>query len=304
MDAVAQTWFNEGVALYEKGDYPRAISAFDKAIAIDPDMAEVWNNRGLALIQTEQYREALRSIDKAIALHPGYDNAKKARKIVLELIKEPEAGAAPGAAGAPGTAASPAPDGAGKKPSKLFVATVLIFMVVAVCGIVAVKGMHDSGGPALPIFSTPTTLPTTVPTAVPTTIPTPTPVPTPTLPVVPSTGVWAEIIYDQFYSGSVGTPGSQQQLSGAQQVMQNTGDRFYRIPAVNDGLVTASVKKNDGSGDKLTVKIYKDGTLIKSDSTTLPYGTLDVTVVIPASVVTPVAGNNTETGTVPAAAGA
>lgn len=93
----AQTWFNEGVALYEKGDYRRAITAFDKAIAIDPTMAEVWNNRGLALIQTDQYQEALQSINKALSFHPGYDNAQKAKRIVLDLLKEPEnADTAPG----------------------------------------------------------------------------------------------------------------------------------------------------------------------------------------------------------------
>ncbi len=119
----AQKWFSEGVALYEKGDYRRAITAFDKAIAIDPTVAEVWNNRGLALIQTEQYQEALRSINKALFLHPGYDNARKAKRIVLDLLKEPEpADTAPGPAGAPLTDASIAPDGAGKRPSKLFVA--------------------------------------------------------------------------------------------------------------------------------------------------------------------------------------
>ena len=134
-------------------------------------------------------------------------------------------------------------------------------------------------------------------------MPTPTPVPTPTLPVCTVFRVWVEIIYDQYCSGSVGIPGNQQQLAGDQRVMPNTGDRFYPIPA-NSGFVTASVRKNDGSGDKLTVKIYKDGTLIKSDSTTLPYGTLDVTVVIlPASVATSAAGNSTETGTVPAVPG-
>ncbi len=52
-------------------------------------------------------------------------------------------------------------------------------MVVAICGIVAIKGMHESGGPLLPVFSPQTTIPATVPTP----IPTPTPVPTPTLPV-------------------------------------------------------------------------------------------------------------------------
>ena len=44
----AQTWFKQGVALYEKGDYRRAITAFDKAIALDSSLAEAWNNRGLS----------------------------------------------------------------------------------------------------------------------------------------------------------------------------------------------------------------------------------------------------------------
>ena len=52
----AARWFEEGVALYEKGYYRRAITAFDKSIAIDPAIAEVWNNRGLALVQADQYR--------------------------------------------------------------------------------------------------------------------------------------------------------------------------------------------------------------------------------------------------------
>ncbi len=35
----AQKWFSEGVALFEKGEYRRAVAAFDKAGAIDPAMA-------------------------------------------------------------------------------------------------------------------------------------------------------------------------------------------------------------------------------------------------------------------------
>ncbi len=84
--------------------------------------------------------------------------------------------------------------------------------------------------------------------------------------------------------------------------MPNTGDHFYSIPA-NDGLVTASIRKNDGSGDKLTVKIYKDGVLFRTDSTMLPYGTLDVVATIPASVAASVAVTGTENVTVPGVSG-
>jgi hypothetical protein len=294
----AKKWFSEGVALYEKGDYRHAITAFDKAIAIDPTVAEIWNNRGLALIQTEQYQESLKSINKALSLHPGYDNARKAKRIVLDLLKEPEsADTAPGPAGSPAPKNPAAPE---RKRSKTFTIVVIVIMVIAVGGLLVVKNMQNPAGTFL--HAAPTPEPTTVPTPVPTVVETP--IPTPTLPVVPPSGVWVEIIYDQFYSGSVGTPGNQQVVAGSQQVMPNTGDHFYRVPAANDGLVTASVQKNDGSGDKLTVKVYKDGTLVKTDSTTLPYGILDVVADIPASVVTSVASNSTGNVTDQAPAGA
>jgi len=296
--ADSEKWFTEGVALYEKGNYRRAIAAFDKAIAIDPTQAEVWNNRGLCLIQMERYPEALQSIDKALSFNPGYENAKKAKKIVLELQKEPEtAGNISEPADTPLPQVPAAPE---RKPSKIITVIIVVIFIIAVSGIMVLKNMQGPAGFSL--FTTPTPEVTTIPVVV-TAVITATPVPTPTLPVVPSSGVWVEIIYDHFYSGSVGTPGNLQEVSGSQQVMPNTGDHFYPI-AKNSGFVTATIRKNDGSGDKLTVKVYKDGTLIKSDSTTIPNGVLYVQAVIPASVATPVAGNSTENVTVPAAAGA
>ncbi|MFY9749989.1 MAG: hypothetical protein WAJ89_05110, partial [Methanoregula sp.] len=107
---------------------------------------------------------------------------------------------------------------------------------------------------------------------------------------------------DQYYSGSVGTPSTQQQLSGSLQMKPNTGTQFYQIPQ-NDGFITASVRKNDGSGDNLTVSIYVDGTLVKTTSTTTPYGVLDVTAVLPPTGASPVV-NNSGSINLPAGTGA
>jgi hypothetical protein len=107
-----------------------------------------------------------------------------------------------------------------------------------------------------------------------------------------------EIIYDQYYSGTVGTPGNQQMVSGSQQRVPNTGDQFYQISR-NDGYVTASLHKNDGSGDKMTVNIYKDGILVKTDSTTLPNGDLYVQAVLATPSSPLPAGNSAENVAVP-----
>ncbi|MFY9982158.1 MAG: tetratricopeptide repeat protein [Methanoregula sp.] len=293
----AQTWFKEGVALYEKGDYRRATAAFDKAIAIDPTMAEVWNNRGLSLIQTGDYQDALKSINKALSINPYYENARKAKRIVLGLVKEP--GTADGASGgSAGFRQPPVPSAPEGKSSRGLTIAIVAILVIAACGMVIVKDMQGTGS-ILP-FATPT--PTPAPTPVPTPLPTVTPVPTPTVPVVPASGVWVEITYDQYYSGSVGTPSTQQQLSGSLQMKPNTGTQFYQIPQ-NDGFITASVRKNDGSGDNLTVSIYVDGTLVKTTSTTTPYGVLDVTAVLPPTGASPVV-NNSGSINLPAGTGA
>lgn len=83
----SRDWFEQGVTLFEKGKYSRAIAAFDRALEINPSMYEAWNNRGLSLIHTEDYQEALISFNKVLNLNPGHENAKKAKKIVLERLE-------------------------------------------------------------------------------------------------------------------------------------------------------------------------------------------------------------------------
>jgi hypothetical protein len=282
----AQKWFSDGVALYEKGDYRRAIAAFDKAGALDPSMAQVWNNRGLALVQLGKYDEALHSIEKAIALDPGYEHARQAKKIVLDLKN------GNGSAGAGPEQGDASPSGSGGRRTVYIAVAAAVIVVAALFGLVLIKG--GTGLAGIPGLSTPTptptaTLPVTTPVPVSpafTQVSTPTPVPAPTPKLIPQSGVWIEIEYDQYYSGAVGIPGNLQQLSGPRQVRPNTGDQFYQIPR-NDGVVTATVSKNDGSGDRLTVTVYSRGVMIKNESTILPYSTIDLLATIPIVTPTP-----------------
>ena len=283
----AQSLFAEGVALYGKGDYRRAITAFDRALALDPKLTEAWNNRGLAQIQVGDYSGALQSINHALALDPGHEHARKAKKVVQGLIGD--AGGAPSSVdGDPASPGAPAPE---KTRPWIVIIAVAMIVLAGLAGLVSLSHSGGSGG-ILP-FATPTPVPTTIPIPTPTPLPTATPVPTPTPSRIPQSGVWVEVSYDQLFSGTVGTPGSQQQLAGSLQIKPNTGDQFYQIPIANGGYVTASVDKNDGSGDNLTVNVYSDGTLVQTASTTLPYGTLDVTATIPTATPTPSSDSST-----------
>jgi hypothetical protein len=209
----------------------------------------------------------------------------------VEPAKETPAESAPGAEPAPEPAPAglvippmptfptipPVPETPRKKPSRVIATAIIVIVIIAVVavgGFVLIKNMHTNTTVVPPVT---TAMPTTQPT-----VPTPTaaPVVTTAIPTVsqtpatsvPQTGVWVEIIYDQTYTGSVGLPGDQVQVS-------DTGDHYYRIPTEN-GVVAVSVQKNDGSADELKVNLFNNGVLVKTDSTTIPYGNVDMQVAL------------------------
>jgi len=166
----------------------------------------------------------------------------------------------------------PVPAAPRKKRTPVLTVAIILIVIIAVAagGLMVMKNMQ-SNTEVIPVTTTIPTTATTMPT------PTPTPVVTtivttaePTTPqvLIPTTGVWAEIIYDKTYSGLVGTPGSQVTVT-------DTGDHFYVIPT-SEGTVAISIKKTDGSGDELKVIVYKAGTAIKTVSTTTPNGRIDL----------------------------
>ena len=110
--------------------------------------------------------------------------------------------------------------------------------------------------------------------------------------LIPQTGVWVRVIYDGNFAGSVGAPGRFREISGSK-------DQFFQIPA-KDEVVTASVTKEDNSGNPITVEIYNEGTMVKTATITKPKGTLDLDVnlknTVPAAVTSTVTAVN---GTAP-----
>ena len=59
---------NQGLDYNYKGEYHKAIIAFDKAIELDPDLAIAYNNRGWSYLELGQYEQAITDCDEAIEL--------------------------------------------------------------------------------------------------------------------------------------------------------------------------------------------------------------------------------------------
>jgi len=66
----ANEWFDKGYNYAINNEYDKAIEAYTKAIALDPNYAAAYNNRGSAYDDKGQYDRAIEDYNKAIALDP------------------------------------------------------------------------------------------------------------------------------------------------------------------------------------------------------------------------------------------
>ncbi len=60
----------EGNEHYRKGQLAEAVTAYNQALAVDPENPEAWNNKGLILAVAGNYKEALKCHLKAVDLDP------------------------------------------------------------------------------------------------------------------------------------------------------------------------------------------------------------------------------------------
>jgi tetratricopeptide (TPR) repeat protein len=65
-----EDWFNQGLQSASRGELEQAITAWDKALELDPNLAQAWHNRGSALGHLGRLEESLASFERAIAINP------------------------------------------------------------------------------------------------------------------------------------------------------------------------------------------------------------------------------------------
>jgi hypothetical protein len=192
---------------------------------------------------------------------------------VLPNAESPVASTQEPAAGEPESPPPhPVPGTAGKKPNYLAIAILIIAILPILAGLVIVANIMSgpSGGPAptTPIITVATTIPTLPPQSTHTPVVTQTIIPGPTEVMIPPNGVWVRASYPGTYIGLIGTPGNQLEVSG-------TGDKFYPI-STSDGIVAAALQKMDGSGDKIILEVYKNGVMLKRESSVTPKGIVEI----------------------------
>ncbi|WAC04472.1 MAG: zinc ribbon domain-containing protein [Methanoregula sp.] len=89
---------------------------------------------------------------------------------------------------------------------------------------------------------------------------------------IPAKGVWVRVSYIGMWTGSYGTADALKSVTGS-------GEYLYEVENPNT-TIQATFQRADTSSrpHELVVGIYKNGVLIKQGVTTVPHGTVDITV--------------------------
>jgi hypothetical protein len=252
-------------------------------------------NQPYPLVPKQQYQPVAHGEEPVAAPvqeAPGPDTADPA----ASEVKWPVLGSAAQPPEAPGAAAEspqvppPVPEAAPRSKKPILIGVIAIVIIAIIAAVFIFANPLGGGGTAAPeVTPTPvvTTVTTTAPATTKVTVVKTTAVPETTTAAtsgsqmaVPASGVWVHILYANEFKGTAGTAGNQAEVSG-------TVEKFYQVPT-SEGVVVASIQKQDGSAEKLTVEVYKDGELIVSKSAVTPKGVVEVMADLkPASTPTP-----------------
>ncbi|OPY39294.1 MAG: hypothetical protein A4E35_00064 [Methanoregula sp. PtaU1.Bin051] len=238
-----------------------------------------------------------------IPAEAGGSTASQVKSIIPEVFLRKDLPHQP-VPGAPQVPVPPPVRSSAPKSHMLTIAIVII-LIIAVAGgafyywnYMRAPGPAEGEGtgitPTMTISLTPTATP--VPTTV-KAVETTQATPAQTQVLIPQTGVWVRVIYSGQFKGTVGTAADQSPVN-------DTGDKFYAI-ATSEGIVQASIQKRDGSGEELVVEVYKNGSLVKRQTTTVPKGVIDLqvnlkppaTTTVPTTKPTTPAANTTAVNT-------
>ena len=76
-------WIDLGNLYFDTGNYEKAITAYNKALELNPNNANVMNDLGVMYRRTGQPKKAIEAFDKAIKIDPGHETVRFNKGIVL-----------------------------------------------------------------------------------------------------------------------------------------------------------------------------------------------------------------------------
>lgn len=84
------SWIDQGQYLLTKKQYPEALTAFYRAIALDENHSEAWIGCGRVLQQMEEYDRAIAALDRALNINPNSSMASIVRGLIYKQAERYE----------------------------------------------------------------------------------------------------------------------------------------------------------------------------------------------------------------------
>lgn len=85
---LAKVWYNRAVALRNEGKFDKAITAYDKAIELDPQDAEAKIDKGLTFLVMGRFNESLAAYDEALEIEPDSSYTWIEKGLVLSRMEQ------------------------------------------------------------------------------------------------------------------------------------------------------------------------------------------------------------------------
>ncbi len=82
----AEDWVERGDSLCRSGRYGDAVTCYDQAIGMEPELVDAWNGKGDALQMTGSYDKALRCYDKALEIDPNFAESWYNKGNTLQML--------------------------------------------------------------------------------------------------------------------------------------------------------------------------------------------------------------------------
>ena len=80
----AVQWSNKGSSLDHLGRRTEALSCYDTALGLDPNLVPAWFNKGVALAASNRQEEALSCYERALTIDPKSEHAWSNKGVVLK----------------------------------------------------------------------------------------------------------------------------------------------------------------------------------------------------------------------------
>ncbi len=83
---LADAWDGKGDALMMTGRYDRALACYERALEIDPESAEIWYHKGNALQMLLRFNDSLVCYDEALRINPRFAEAWNRKGMTLNRL--------------------------------------------------------------------------------------------------------------------------------------------------------------------------------------------------------------------------